>query len=123
MDGNADGSSGAVHAAEEFASPELKKTAEQYIERDFENVGLESKEVLELSEEELRGWLQRDGLHVPSELMGFEVLARWTEHDTATRGVSFESLFCDEAVLGLPRAERGRAGVHPIPGTAGGSTG
>ena len=46
MDGNADGSSGAVHAAEEFASPELKKTAEQYIERDFENVGLEDEEAL-----------------------------------------------------------------------------
>ena len=52
---------------------------------------------------ELLGWLQRDGLHVPSELTVFEVLVRWAEQDAGARKASFESLFCDAEVLRLPQ--------------------
>ena len=103
---SAENAMGAARAADEFASPELKNIAEQYIERDFESVGLEGEEVLRLSEEELRGWLQRDGLHVPTELTVFpDPRAIGAPSTARTTGLQWRK-FPDPRAIGAPSTAR-----------------
>ena len=108
---------GMLKAAGCYACPPLGEEATAFVERHFAAVA-EEEEWLEQTAEEVKGWLSRDTLCVPSEMTVYASLVRWTER--APRSARRRSRSCSRTrrrcgCLGFPllrlrpsRPRRGR---------------
>ncbi|CAL1614217.1 unnamed protein product [Knipowitschia caucasica] len=82
---------GMWHQSDVIVSESMKECAQRFILRHFEEVAA-SDEFLELSVQELLGFIENDTLDVRSETAVFEAIVRWTNHDLQNRKNDFSRL-------------------------------
>ncbi|PNF37608.1 Kelch-like protein 10 [Cryptotermes secundus] len=76
---------GIMRFARDHCFPSLEEAARCFVMRNFAQISQKSDELLELPLEELQGLISSDELNVKTEVVVWESVLRWINHDTENR--------------------------------------